>query len=55
MVKLLLPAKVTSLLQRYLDARRDASLRAELTAFRTSRDDETESAAWRQVLRASDH
>jgi metal-responsive CopG/Arc/MetJ family transcriptional regulator len=45
--------KIESIVRRYRDARRDAALRRELAAFNASADDESESAAWRQVMEAS--
>jgi hypothetical protein len=45
--------KLESIVRRYRDARRDASLRRELAAFNASADDDAESAAWRQVMEAS--
>jgi len=45
--------KIESMLRRYRDAQRDAALRRELAAFNAIADDDAESAAWRQVMEAS--
>ena len=45
--------KIEGMLRRYREARQDASLRRELAAFDASPDDDSESAAWRQVMETS--
>jgi hypothetical protein len=37
----------------YRNAWRDAALRRELAAFKVSRDDQSEAAAWRRAMEAS--
>jgi hypothetical protein len=42
--------KLAMIVRRYREARRDAELRRELTAFSPADDDQLESDAWRQVM-----
>ena len=45
--------KIEAMLRRYREARQDASLRRELAEFDASSEDDAESAAWRQLMEAS--